>query len=122
MAYKSNLEKEFVKYLEKKKLDINYECKVLYYKDKYIPDFRFKKLDGTWMYIECKGYHYNFKGALKKLKLIKKHNPDLDLRIMWQSGTIKTSPTMTVEDWSTKYKFKYTIGPKLPKEWLDELE
>lgn len=73
----------------------------------------------------------------KKMKLVKKSNPELDIRFVFQSDNYLTSLTPRQKklkkekipfkkdrysDWAEKLGFKWCIGPEIPKEWIKEMK
>lgn len=84
---------------------------------KYTPDWTLHTRSGKKIYIE-------FKGVLdgktrKKMKLIKKQHPKLDIRFIFERASnkiMKTSQT-TYGMWADQYGFLWADNI-LPKEWL----
>jgi hypothetical protein len=80
----------------------------------YIPDF-----------ILQNGIHIEVKGYLratdrKKLILVKKQHPDIDLRLIFQraSNKIHKKSKTTYADWARKHGFIHADNGRVPREWL----
>ena len=84
----------------------------------YNPDFKITKKDGSFIYIEAKGkFDYQ---TQRKMKAVKETNPELDIRIVFQSnGRIRKGSKMRYGDWADKNGFPWSIG-EVPKEWFNE--
>ena len=112
---RSTLEKEVAAILSRLKLDYTYEEGKLPYviEHNYIPDFRVGDV-----YLEAKGYFPA--DQRRKMKAVKKANPDLDIRIIFQnplkkiSKTSKTSYAM----WAEKNGFPWCVYYAIPVDWL----
>lgn len=123
---RNDLERSVLKSLKsfkrKLKLDLAYESETIPYvlEKTYVPDFIITRKDGTKLYIESKGYFRPEDRS--KLLAIKRQNPDLDLRIIFQrNDKIKRSKSR-YSDWAVRHSFDYHIGFEVPKEWLDVSE
>lgn len=81
---------------------------------RYIPDLR---LPGD-IFVECKGY---FDGrARAKMLRVKKQNPNLDIRMLFQraNNRISKSPnSLTYWQWAEKHNFPWSEGECIPEEW-----
>lgn len=98
--------------------NLSYEDEYLPYitEHSYIPDFILTRSDGTKLYIEVKGWLR--KDDQKKLIAVKKYNPDIDIRIVFdKDNKLSARHKMRYSGWAIKYKFPYAIGG-IPKEWL----
>lgn len=123
-GYRSGLEDKISEQLKFTGKSWSYETEKLKYTvpervATYTPDFILIKKDGSKMYIETKG---RFTTAdRKKMKLVKEANPELDIRILFQTPNnkiIKTSKT-TYADWADKHGYLWA-AKEIPKEWLEE--
>lgn len=89
---------------------------------KYTPDFvLIKKRNKGKMYLEVKGI-LDFE-TREKMVLVKQHNPELDLRFVFQNPynrIAKRSKTRYC-DWAEANGFLWS-GLMLPEEWLNELK
>lgn len=84
----------------------------------YTPDFKIGD-----MYIETKGYHRGIGDWMRNLKWIRKSNPDMDLRIVFDHGIaqkkIRKGAKMNFGQWADKQDIKWS-EMKIPQEWLEE--
>jgi hypothetical protein len=106
---RNNFEKEFEKFLKKKKIKHKYENKKIpyVYSGHYLVDW-----DLGAFIVETKGY---FRPADKrKMAAVKKCNPTLDIRFLFMR--YKEADVR----WCKKYGFPYAIGT-MPDEWLVDL-
>ena len=97
--------------------DLGYESTKLTYvtESYYVPDFVVTLKDGHTVYIESKGY---FRPEDKrKMLAVKKYNPDLDIRMLFQKDNKFPRSKTTYSMWSTKHGFPWAIG-EIPKEWF----
>ena len=109
-------------YIEgKKSVNADYEADVFKYSvdevRKYTPDWTLYLRGGRTIYIE-------FKGVLdmttrKKMKLVKKQYPQLDIRIVFECAKNKISKTSTTTYgmWADQWGFPWADN-ELPKDWL----
>lgn len=83
----------------------------------YIPDF----VLGNGILVEAKGY---FKSADRtKMLRIRKENPDLDIRFLFQRANnrlTKSPNSMMYWEWAEKHGFKWAEGDKIPEKWFRE--
>jgi predicted nuclease of restriction endonuclease-like RecB superfamily len=88
-------------------------------KRKYTPDFKVMRPDGTYFFVEYKGYlRPNDK---TKMKAIKQQHPDVDIRFVFQNARkpiYKESKT-TYAMWAEKQGYLWAEG-FIPAEWLKE--
>lgn len=72
------------------------------------------------MIIEAKGVLS--REEREKLQWIKKHNPDADIRLVFQRNNklTKRARSMRYTDWAAKHGFPSAVG-SVPQEWLDEI-
>lgn len=88
---------------------------------KYTPDF----LIGTSIYLEAKG-NFNIRGKSaderKKLILVRKNNPDLDLRLIFQDASkpIYRGAKVSHGEWATSNGFLWADGGVIPEDWIIE--
>lgn len=79
----------------------------------YTPDFYLPDQD---IYVETKGKFTP--GDRKKMQLVKRDNPDIDLRIVFMSNNKTTKRgTKRYSDWAEYNGFLYAIGD-IPDEWF----
>jgi hypothetical protein len=83
---RSKLEENIADLFEELNVDYEYESEKLSYviEAKYIPDFKVGDV-----YLEAKGYFPS--DQRRKMKAVKKANPDLDIRIIFQNPLTKIS-------------------------------
>lgn len=81
----------------------------------YLPDF----VVGT-VYLEVKGYFDP--AARRKMREVKRSNPTLDIRLVFQRDNFTTkAKKQKYSDWAKKHGFQYAIGD-VPTEWLKEFK
>ncbi len=100
------------------KFKMEYESEQLPYTlhRKYNPDFIIKLKDGRKIYIEVKGYLRSDDRA--KLLAVKRDNPDIDLRIVFQKNNKLNKRSRTYySDWAERHDLPFAIG-EIPKEWF----
>lgn len=87
----------------------------------YIPDFTVRKSNGAFVFLEVKGW-FRSQDRTKLLSVIRS-NPGIDLRLVFErNNRLNKDSETTYADWAEKHDIKYTIGLKLPEEWLRELK
>lgn len=123
-GYRSGLEDKISEQLNTTGKQWSYETEKLKYTvperlATYTPDFILTKSNGEKMYIETKG---RFTTAdRKKMKLVKEANPDLDIRLLFQTpnNKITKASKTTYADWAEKHGYLWA-AKEIPKEWLEE--
>lgn len=86
---------------------------------KYTPDYKVRRHDGSYFFVEYKGYLRPQDKT--KMKAIRKQYPDLDIRFVFQNAnkpSYKGSKT-TYGMWAEKNDFLWAEGT-IPEEWLNE--
>ena len=85
---------------------------------KYTPDFSIYSSTGELIFaIEAKGRFLT--SDRSKLLAVRKANPELDLRLLFQKDQIiRKGSTTLYSDWARKHNFKYHVGEDIPEEWL----
>jgi predicted nuclease of restriction endonuclease-like RecB superfamily len=83
----------------------------------YIPDFILTKKDGTKLYLEIKGYLRPHDRV--KMRLVKRHNPDLDIRLVFGQNNLVAGTKLRYSDWAKKNGFPFAIG-EIPNKWVKE--
>ena len=80
----------------------------------------FTKRDGTLMYIETKGRWTAI--DRKKMKHVLKSNPDIDIRMVFQSPNQKISKgsNTTYEAYAIKLGILNVAKKEIPVEWMQE--
>jgi|TARA_R110000751_G_scaffold12185_4_gene41943 hypothetical protein len=119
MKYRSNLERNIVRVLDKYKVPFEYEPDRLKYQPKirtYIPDFYIP--DGDF-YIEGKGYFHTADERTRHLLI----RDQLGVEVKFVFGNpdtyiSKTSKT-TYKEWCERYGFEQS-GLNIPKKWFKQ--
>jgi hypothetical protein len=114
--YRSGLEERIAKHLTTIGVSFEYESTRAPYiiQHFYTPDFILP--NGVWL--EAKGY---FKSSDRtKMLAVKKDNPDLDIRLVFQAPYNKLSKKSktTYAEWADKKGFPWCTATTLPEEWL----
>jgi len=114
--FRSELEEKVSDLLCELGIDYEYEpTKVAYQISHfYNPDF----LLPNGIYLETKGYWDS--ADRRKMKAVKEQNPDLDIRMVFQSPFNKISKRSktTYAKWCEKHKIPWTAWHNIPMEWL----
>lgn len=88
---------------------------------KYIPDFKLYRPDGSFFYIETKGY-FTASERMRFLTLKKQH-PELDIRLVFQrDNRLNPKSPTTYTMWAKKYGFPCSVGANIPTEWVSECQ
>ena len=111
---RSSLEKQVAALLDELKVDYSYEPEWLPYviEHRYIPDFKIGDI-----YLETKGW---FKPTdRRKMLAVKKANPDLDIRLVFQAPHNKISKRSktTYAKWDEKNGFPWCAYYAIPISW-----
>jgi len=123
-GYRSGLEESIADSLQRRGASFAFEEERLLWQPearwhKYTPDFTFTKRDGTTLYVETKGY---FTPADRKKMLdVKRCNPDLDIRFVFQRAKtpINKGSNTTYAQWAAKNGFPWA-EKDIPDAWLRE--
>ena len=112
---RSGLETQVADLLIQLNVPDEYESEKIDYvlESRYIPDFKVGDI-----YLECKGY---FKATdRRKMLAVKKCNPDLDIRLVFQAphNKINKKSKTTYAKWAEKNGFKWCPYYAIPREWL----
>ncbi len=114
--YRSGLEEQVAKLLEGLGIDYEYESTKIAYtiSHNYKPDF----ILPNGVILETKGYWD--RDDRRKMKAVKEQNPDLDIRMIFQSpyNTISKKSKTTYAQWCDKNKIPWTHFHDIPLEWL----
>ena len=114
--YRSNLEKNIADLLEGLGVSFMYESEKLSYtiEHNYTPDFVLP----NYTYLEAKGY-WSAEDRRKILN-VKKSNPEIDLRMVFQSpyNKINKKSKTTYAKWCEKHDIPWTSYHNIPLEWL----
>ena len=114
--YRSNLEKNIADLLEGLGVSFQYESEKLSYtiEHNYTPDFVLP----NYVYLEAKGYWDA--ADRRKVLAVNRDNPDIDLRMVFQSpyNTISKKSKTTYAQWCEKHDIPWTSYHDIPLEWL----
>ena len=114
---RSRLEEQVAELLTNLKVEYGYEPDKFNYviEAKYTPDFKVGDI-----YLETKGF---FKPAdRRKMLAVKKCNPDLDVRLVFQApyNKISKNSKTTYAAWAEKNGFQWCPYYDIPLDWLNE--
>jgi hypothetical protein len=120
----SKAEVVFAENMDKRKLVWMYEPEKLEWippKRMYTPDYKVRRRDGSYFFVEFKGY---LRPSDKtKMAAIRKQYPDLDIRFVFMNAkkpSYKGAKT-TYGDWATKNGYLWA-EKTIPEEWLNETQ
>ena len=112
---RSGLERQVAELLDELKIDYKYEDSKFPYviEHTYTPDFRVGDI-----YLETKGYFDA--PSRRKMLAVKKANPDLDIRLVFQAphNKINKKSKTTYAKWATKNGFPWCAYYAIPTSWL----
>ena len=114
--YRSGLEERVADLLSGLGISYEYESKKISYviQHHYTPDF----ILPNHTVLECKGYWDA--ADRRKIKKVKEDNPDLDLRMVFQSpyNTISKKSKTTYAQWCERHGIPWTHFHDIPLDWL----
>ena len=114
--FRSGLEKQVADLLSELGVSYEYESKKISYviQHHYTPDF----ILPNHVILECKGYWDA--ADRRKIKTIKKDNPDIDLRMVFQApfNTISKKSKTTYAQWCDNLGIPWTSFTNIPLDWL----
>ena len=114
--FRSNLEKNIADLLDGLGVSYEYESEKLGYtiEHTYTPDFVLP----NYTYIEAKGYWSP--SDRRKILNVLKANPEIDLRMVFQSpyNTISKRSKTTYAKWCEKHDIPWSSYQNIPIEWL----
>ena len=114
--FRSQLEEKVSDLLCELGIDYEYEPTRVPYEIQhhYTPDF----LLPNGVYLETKGYWDS--ADRRKMKAVKEQNPDLDIRMVFQSpfNTLTKRSKTTYAKWCEKQDIPWTSWHNIPMEWL----
>ena len=114
--FRSKLEENIANLLDGLGVSYEYESEKLGYtiEHTYTPDFVLP----NYTYIEAKGYWSP--ADRRKILNVKKANPEVDLRMVFQSpyNTISKKSKTTYAKWCEKHDIPWTSYQNIPIEWL----
>ncbi len=116
IKFRSKLEENIANLLEGLGVSYEYESEKLGYtiEHTYTPDFVLP----NYTYIEAKGYWSP--ADRRKILNVKKANPEIDLRMVFQSpyNKINKKSKTTYAQWCEKHDIPWTAYHNIPLEWL----
>ena len=116
IKFRSKLEENIASLLEGLGVSYQYESEKLSYtiEHNYTPDFVLP----NYTYLEAKGY-WSAEDRRKILN-VKKSNPEIDLRMVFQSpyNKINKKSKTTYAKWCEKHDIPWTSYHNIPLEWL----
>ncbi len=114
--YRSKLEERIADLLEGLGISYEYESTKVPYtiQHNYLPDFVLPNS----VYLEAKGYWEP--ADRRKVLAVKRDNPDLDLRMVFQApyNKINKKSKTTYAQWCEKHDIPWTSYHNIPLEWL----
>ena len=114
--YRSGLEERVADLLSGLGVSYEYESEKISYviQHHYTPDF----ILPNHVVLECKGY-WDAQDR-RKIKTIKKDNPDIDLRMVFQApfNTISKKSKTTYAQWCDNLGIPWTSFTNIPLDWL----
>ena len=114
--FRSNLEKNIADLLTGLGVSYEYESEKLGYtiEHNYTPDFVLP----NYTYLEAKGYWAP--EDRRKILAVKKSNPDVDIRMVFQSpyNTISKKSKTTYAKWCDRHDIPWSSYQEIPIEWL----
>ena len=112
---RSKLEEQVAELLEELVFEYMYESEKISYEieAQYIPDFKVGDV-----YFEAKGYFPS--DQRRKMKAVKKSNPDLDIRMIFQAPYNKISKhsKTTYAKWAERNGFPWCAYYAIPIDWF----
>ena len=116
IKFRSGLEEKVADLLEGLGVSYEYEPEKLSYtiEHNYTPDFVLP----NYIYLETKGYWDP--ADRRKVLAVKRDNPDVDLRMVFQSpfNTISKKSKTTYAQWCEKHDIPWTSFHNIPLDWL----
>ena len=116
IKFRSKLEERVATLLEQLGISYEYETEKLSYtiEHTYTPDFVLP----NYIYLETKGYWDA--ADRRKVLAVKRDNPDVDLRMVFQSpyNTISKKSKTTYAKWCEKHDIPWTAYHEIPLDWL----
>ena len=116
IKFRSKLEENVASLLEGLGVSYEYESEKLSYtiEHTYTPDFVLP----NYVYLETKGYWDP--ADRRKVLAVKRDNPDVDLRMVFQSpyNTISKKSKTTYAKWCDKHGIPWSAYHEIPLEWL----
>ena len=90
----------------------------------YTPDFKVMRRDGSYFFVEFKGYLRP--GDKTKMRAVKKQHPEIDIRFVFMNAykyaskhVRKDGTRQTYAQWAESYGYQWA-HQVMPEEWLSE--
>ena len=116
IKFRSKLEERVATLLKELGISYEYESTQVPYtiQHNYSPDFMLP----NYVYLEAKGY-WDAKDR-RKILAVKKDNPDLDLRMVFQApyNKISKKSKTTYAQWCERHEIPWCAFHEIPLEWL----
>ena len=116
IKFRSKLEESVAKLLEGLGVSYEYESSKVTYtiQHNYTPDFHLP----NYTYLEAKGYWSP--ADRRKILAVKKQNPEIDLRMVFQSpyNKINKKSKTTYAMWCERHDIPWTSYHNIPLDWL----
>lgn len=120
-TFRSKFEKQVASALKRAGAPYRYEEDVIHYEQpakrrRYTPDFVLP----NGIILEVKGYMTP--ADRSKHLWVREHNPDLDIRFVFQNPNtrISTRSRTRLREWAENAGFLWCCGPSIPRAWLNE--
>ena len=114
--YRSGLEKKVADLMDNLGVSYEYESTIVPYviQHNYTPDF----LLPSGIFLECKGYWDP--EDRRKIKAVKKQNPDIEILMIFQApyNRISKSSKTTYAQWCDKHGIRWSSYQEIPIDWL----
>ena len=114
--FRSKLEERVADLLSNLGISYEYESTIVPYviQHNYTPDF----LLPSGVFLECKGYWAP--EDRRKIKAVKKQNPDIEILMIFQSpyNRISKSSKTTYAQWCDRHGIRWSSYQEIPIDWL----
>ena len=114
--FRSKLEERVADLLSNLGISYEYESTIVPYviQHNYTPDF----LLPSGVFLECKGYWAP--EDRRKIKAVKKQNPDIEILMVFQSpyNRISKSSKTTYAQWCDRHGIRWSSYQEIPIDWL----
>ena len=114
--FRSKLEERVADLLSNLGVSYEYESTIVPYviQHNYTPDF----LLPSGVFLECKGYWAP--EDRRKIKAVKKQNPDIEILMIFQSpyNRISKSSKTTYAQWCDRHGIRWSSYQEIPIDWL----
>ena len=123
ISFASKAERNFAEWMDNNNIPWMYESEKFYYvlpTRRYTPDFKVSRNNGSYFFVEFKGYLRPEDRT--KIKAFIEQNPEIDFRIIFLNKNNKINPrsNTTYAEWAEKLSIPYA-QKEIPKEWMEEI-